>query len=70
MATVDQRETNEENEIENDDLSCNEDHSHTGLCPCCGVEVCEVSVDEPCNAYKQYCIDDDCGWCSDVLYDC
>jgi len=74
MSTSDARENGYKGEVEDFneyDLSCNEDHSSTGLCPCCGLEIYEASVSGGCNSHRQYCPDDDnCGWCSDILYDC
>jgi len=46
---------------------CNQQFSHNGLCPCCGVEVERSNVPFSGGAQHDECMS--CGWESDLFYD-
>lgn len=67
----------QENRPQNsDDFEHNEDdelmldYTSSGVCPVCGRETYNAHTGGMCNAFRQYCPDEDCGWCSVELYDC
>lgn len=51
-----------------EDGPCTERFSHTGLCPCCGVEVDRRH--EPGSGGGEVDECPACGWESDIFYDC